>query len=105
MPNQVFSINKHIAFLMDDKETQFETVNIVSANPKTLFIVYVKNISDLLLNNLKIAIPKHIKLLDSFVPGELKPNEGFFLEFEADSSLDSDDFIQIQSKPHSISYV
>ena len=103
MPNEkVFSLDKHIGFFLEDKETPFSTVKIVTSNEKTIFNVYIKNISDLLLNNIELAAPPGITEVNIVIPKELKPNEGFYAEFEANTELDSDKFIQVQAKPHSV---
>jgi len=88
---------------MDDKATPFEIIKITTSRDKTPVTLYIKNISEFLLNNIKLAIPKGIIVLGrSSPPKELKPTEGFFLEIEVNTKRDSEKFIQVQSKPHSI---
>lgn len=96
------SINEHIAFFTEDKETPFEIVKITTNRVVTPFTVYVKNISEYLLNNFKLFLPTGFKQLSGKIPKELKPNEGFFLELEVDSSKSVERFIQIEGKPHSV---
>jgi len=90
---------------MDDKETPFTKITIITARDKTPVTVYIKNISEFLLNNIKLSIPKGIIVMGKTeTPDELKPKEGFFFEFEVKSKKDSERFIQVQSKPHSVTF-
>jgi len=101
--SRIVSLNQHIAFFMEDKETQFELVKIRTAFNKTPITVYIKNITpDLVLNNIKLFIPSGIKVLNKKVPHQIKPGEGFFLEVEINTSKSTERFIQVESKPHSV---
>jgi len=103
--NVVLSLNKHIVFFMEDQETRFETIRITTARDRTPITVYIKNISDFLLNNIELIIPKGITIIGkSTPPKELKPKAGFFLEMEVSTKRDSEKFIQVQSKPHSVTF-
>jgi len=100
--NTIISINEHIAFFQDDKETPFSKIIITTARDKTPIVVYIKNISTFLLNNIKLFVPTGIKVLTSGSPKEIKPGEGFFIEFEINTSKSIERFIQVESKPHSV---
>lgn len=100
--NKIFSKNLHLGFFQEDTLTPFEQVKITTANNKTIFTVYVKNISQFRLNNFKTFIPTGIKAINPKIPKELLPNQGFFMEFEVNTSKSIERFIQIESKPHSV---
>lgn len=100
--NTVVSTNEHIAFFQEDKETPFSKITITTARNKTPIVVYIKNKSQFLLNNIKLFLPSGIKVINKQVPEELKPGEGFFLEFEVNTRLNTERFIQVETKPHSV---
>jgi len=102
--NVIVSVNEHIAFFQDDKQTPFTKVIITTARDKTPIVAYIKNISTFMLNNIKLFIPSGIKILSSNTPKEIKPGEGFFVEFEVNTSKSIERFIQVESRPHSVTF-
>lgn len=104
MSERVESINQHIAFFTEDKETPFSIIKITTNRVVTPFNVYVKNVSEFLLNNITLFLPTGFTKLSGEPPKELKPKEGFFLELEVDSSKSVERFIQVEAKPHSITF-
>ncbi len=100
--NIIVSTNEHIGFFQEDKETPFTKITITTARTKTPIVVYIKNKSQFLLNNIKLFIPSGIKIINKQVPDEVKPGEGFFLEFEVNTRLNTERFIQVETKPHAV---
>lgn len=103
-PEQIRSINEHIAFFTEDKETAFEIIKITTNRQVTPFTVYVKNIAEFDIANIELFIPTGFTLINGKAPSVLKKGEGFFLELEVDSSKSVERFIQVEAKPHHISF-
>lgn len=104
MSNDITSLNEHIAFFTDDKETPFEIIKITTNRQVTPFTVYLKNIADFNIANIELFIPTGFTVISGKAPAELKKGEGFFLELEVDSSKSVERFIQVEAKPHYISF-
>ena len=100
--NTIVSVNEHIGFFQEDKETPFTKVTITTARTKTPIVVYIKNKSQFVLNNIKLFVPSGIKIINKQVPELLKLGEGFFLEFEVNTRLNTERFIQVETKPHAV---